>query len=152
MFKKTPSWLPLPALLALVYLAPAEPLRAATTKSFDFALETWFDVEHTEGAVTVHRARLTRKSGGFSVKSPANEPNLQAVEVQIEYSNETDRKWKGWYTIRWLDENGTLIDGFQDKGGFTAKSARRLVNTSVTTLKYGLDRAKKLEIEIFLEP
>jgi hypothetical protein len=54
--------------------------------------------------------------------------------------------------VRWLDEEGRIIDAFSANEVMGKKSARKVAQASVSTLKYGLERAKTLEVEARFEP
>jgi hypothetical protein len=143
------------ALLVLVLASPSTADAAPITRAFDFEVDSWYAVDQKEGPITIHRVRLETRSGGrvkSTVSRPLNETNMQPIALRIEYSNEADRKWTSHVEVRWLDEDGKLIDGFQTKQGLTRNSARKVNQATVTTLKYGLERAATLEVEVRLEP
>jgi hypothetical protein len=124
-------------------------------QSCDFRLETWCDIEQTDGPITLHRFRLTTTDIGIRSISASNVLNrdfLERVSAQIEYTNEGDKKYKSYIKVRWLDGEETAIDGFGDEEGLEGHKARGMVRRSVPALKYGLQKAKKLEIEVNLNP
>ena len=136
--------------------AAATPLAAAEfQKTFKFAVDEWHEIESTDGAVTLHRIRLNPKEGRSTrsaVLRPFNHEYLSTLQVQLEYTNGTERKWRARVAVRWLDEEGRIIDGFSGNEGLEKKSARKLTEMSVPTLKYGLEAAKTLEVDINFEP
>jgi hypothetical protein len=141
----------LAALLGSSHAARATMLR----QSCDFRLETWCDVNQTDGPVTIHRFRVTTSEVGIrsiSAGSALNDEYLKRVGVQIEYTNESGAKHKSYIKARWLDAEGAPIDGFGDEEGLEANKARGMVKRSIGALKYGLEKAKKIELEVNLNP
>ncbi len=140
-------------LMAFVAVAPAG--AAEVVRSYDFDVDEWRQIEETDGAVTLHRIRVDRKEGRLTKSTlarPHNQEYLEAVRFQLEYTNESSQKWKARILVRWLDEDGNIIDGFSANEDLDKKSARKVVQASVSTFKYGLERAKTLEVEIRFEP
>ena len=128
---------------------------AEVKKTYDFALDEWQEIGETDGAVTLHRIRIDRKEGRLTksaIARPYNQSYLEPVRFQLEYSNGSSEKWKARVTVRWLDEDGQIIDGFSANEVRGKKSARKVAQASVSTLKYGLERAKTLEVEVRFEP
>ena len=124
-------------------------------QSCDFRMETWCDIEQTDGPVTLHRFRVTTGDVGFrsvSASSVLNNEYLERVSVQIEFTNEGGRKYKSYVKVRWIDADGTAIDGFGDEEGLEANRARGVVRRSIGALKYGLQKAKTIEVEVNLNP
>jgi hypothetical protein len=139
------------ALLASADLAGATVIR----QTCDFQMETWCDVNQTDGPITLHRFRVTTSDVGLRSISATNVLNneyLQRVSVQIEFTNEGGRKYKSYIKARWLDAEETAIDGFGDEEGLEANRARGMIRRSIGALKYGLQKAKRLELEVNLNP
>lgn len=128
---------------------------AEVVKSYDFVVDEWHEIGESDGAVTLHRIRIDRKEGRLtkaSIARPFNQEYLEPVRFQLEYSNGSSQKWRARVTVRWLDESGEIIDGFSANEELDKKSARKVAQASVSTLKYGLKRAKTLEVEVRFEP
>jgi hypothetical protein len=126
------------------------------TASFDgIELERWLDVEKKDGPVTIHRLRISTEQAGFRSKGAEvalNREYLQPLAVQLEFTNDSARKYKSYITVRMLDGQGEAIDGFGDEEGLDANRARGLVTRSFGASKYGLKRVERVELEIKLNP
>ncbi len=125
------------------------------TQRCDFLLESWCDINQTDGPVTIHRARVTTTEAGIrsiSATNVLNDEYLKRVSVQIEYTNEGGRKYKSFVKVHWLDSDGEAIDGFGDEEGLEANKARGMIKRSIGALKYGLTKAKTIEIEVNVNP
>jgi hypothetical protein len=123
--------------------------------SCDFMLESWCDIEQTDGGITIHRARVTTTESGLrsiSATNVLNDEYLKRIMVQIEYSNSGTRRYKSFVKVRWLDADGEPIDGFGDEEGLEAKKSHGLIKRSIGALKYGLVKAKTLEVEFNVNP
>ena len=123
--------------------------------AFDFELERWMDIEQTDGPVTIHRVRVTTQRTGFrswGAETALNRDYMQRLGVQLEFTNESTRKYKSYIEVRLLDANGEAVDGFGDEEGLDANRARNIVERSFPASKYGLKRVERLEIEIELNP
>jgi hypothetical protein len=144
------------ALFLAAVLGVSERAEATVLKqSCDFQLETWCDINQTDGSVTIHRARVTTTEAGLrsiSAKNVLNDEYLKRVAVQIEFTNEGGRSYRSFIKVRWLDGEGEPIDGFGDEEGLEAHIARGLVKRSIGALKYGLAKAKTIEIQVDLNP
>lgn len=124
-------------------------------QSCDFRMEAWCDIDQTDGAVTIHRARVTTTEAGIrsiSATNVLNDEYLTRIAVQVEYTNAGSRKYKSFVKVRWLDSNGEPIDGFGDEEGLESNKARGMVKRSIGALKYGLTRAKTFDVEVNLNP
>lgn len=135
----------------------AVPLRSQViTASFDgIELERWLDVDKKDGPVTIHRVRISTEQAGVRSRSAEvalNRDYLQPIAVQIEFTNESARKYKSYITVRMLDRDGEAVDGFGDEEGLDANRARGLVTRSFGASKYGLERVERVELEIKLNP
>ncbi|MDH3255137.1 MAG: hypothetical protein OEM62_09115 [Acidobacteriota bacterium] len=125
------------------------------TRTYEFAVDEWREIQATDGPVTLHRIRLDRKEDRFNKSAlarPYNQEYLEPIRFQLEYSNGSTGKWRARVTVRWLDEDGEIIDGFSANETLGKKSAQKVTQASVSTLKYGLAKAKTLEVEIRFEP
>jgi hypothetical protein len=123
--------------------------------SCDFRLETWCDINLTDGPVTIHRARVTTTESGLrsiSATNVLNDEYLKRIMVQIEFTNEGSRKYKSFVKVRWLDSEGEAIDGFGDEEGLEPGKTRGVIKRSIGALKYGLTRAATLDVEINVNP
>lgn len=141
------------ALLAALTAAPARALEV--TKSFDFALEEWHELDASDGAVTLHRIRLNPQEKRLTksrVFRPYNQEYLESVAIQLEYTNGSSTNWNARISARWLDEDGEVIDGFSGNEKLDKKAARKVTGLAVSTFRYGLEKAKTLEIAISFEP
>ncbi len=98
---------------------------------------------------------MDRKESRFNkaaISRPFNQQYLEPIRFQLEYTNGASQKWRARVTVRWLDEEGRVIDGFSVNETLEKKSARKIAQASVATLKYGLERAKTFEVEVRFEP
>lgn len=139
--------------VALLGLAPAQ--ATVVKKSYDFNLEKWGDIDQADGPITLHRARLTTTDLGMrsmSAKNALNDEFLQRISFQLEFSNDGDKRYKSYITVRILDADGNVIDGFGDEEGLEPHKARGMVTRSVATSKYGLRHARTLVVEVNLNP
>jgi hypothetical protein len=141
-------------LVVALFLGLLAPLAAsAVEKSVPFALDQWVELKATEGPVTLHRIRLAAQGGitKSKIMRPGNAEFLADVQIQLEFSNEATDDWKARIHYKWLDAEGAVIDGYS--GGETLDSESRFEQQTITlsTLRYGLDKAKKVEIEITLD-
>jgi hypothetical protein len=124
-------------------------------QSCDFQLESWCDINQTDGPVTIHRARVTTTESGLrsiSATNVLNDEYLKRIMVQIEYTNEGTRKYKSFVKARWLDVDGTAIDGFGDEEGLEASKSHAMIKRSIGALTYGLVKAKTFEVEVNVNP
>jgi hypothetical protein len=139
------------ALVAGCILA-ALPAHAGTAeKTVPFALDQWVALDSTDGPVTIHRLRIVKQKGSFTKSAflrPGNDEYLDTLQIQIEYSNSAKDDWKARLDIAWLDEQGTLIDGYNDTDSLDDDEKHTLDTVTLSTLKYGVAQAKKLRIKI----
>lgn len=149
----------IPSILLLLSLAgPALPVAEAgkLDKNLPFALDKWFEVSATDGPVTLHRVQVERQSGGFSKSTfmrPGNTEYLETVRIRIEYSNHDRKKdWNAHLDIAWLDASGAVIDGYRDKENIDNDTRNGEIHVTLSTLKYGLEKAKTLRVRIEFEP
>lgn len=140
------------ALAALLFSLPAAAGEVA--KSFTFELDKWFELASTDGPVTIHRLRIERVGGGFSklARLGGSSEYAASVELQIEYSNDASSDWKADVVVEWLDAKGEVIDGYRSDENLDEGDRHELKKATITTLRYGLDQAKKLRVEIRTNP
>jgi len=148
---EVPTVLSLMACVALSVGAAAESLN----KSYPFELDKWYDVGVNEGPVTIHRVRVARQ-GGLVTKSkifrPGNSEYLDNVQIQIEYSNTATRDWKADLRIVWTDDKDLVVDGYNGTEQLDEKESFQQATVTLSTLKYGLEKARKLRVEMVLRP
>ena len=124
-------------------------------KTYEFAVDEWFEIGSSDGPVTLHRIRIDRKEDRLTksmLARPYNQQYLEPIRFQLEYTNGSSEKWRARITVRWLDEEGRIIDAFSANEVMAKKSAHKVAQASVSTLKYGLERAATLEVEVRFEP
>ena len=141
--------------LALTLLAAAPAAAGEVTKTFDFELDAWHEIDAVDGPVKLHRIRLDRKQDRFTksvLSRPYNQELLDVIRITLEYTNEATSGWKARLDIRWLDGEGRVIDGFGANEKLAKKAARQVVKVSVPTLKYGVERAETLEVKVLFQP
>lgn len=116
----------------------------------NFELDRWFDVEESSGPVTVHRVRLREQDRNIKSKlfRPGNTEYLQTVVVEMEFTNDATRDIDAKVSVAWLDGSGRVIDGYNGKEEFDEEERHDVQTITLSTLKYGLDVAKKLRFEI----
>jgi hypothetical protein len=135
---------------AATFAAP--PAHAGTVeKTVPFAFDQWTALDSTDGPVTLHRVRIIRQKGGFTKSAflrPGNDEYLETVQIQLEYSNTSKDDWKAKLEIAWLDDQGTLIDGYNDSDSLDDDESHTSDTVTLSTLKYGIARAKQLRFKI----
>lgn len=140
-------------LLALTLLAALCTLPASAgnvSKDFPFELDTWYDLDVTDGPVTLHRVRVERQDG--NVKSrifrPGNSKFSETVQIQVEYTNTSEKDYEAEIDIVWVDAQGNEIDGYRDEEGIDEDEKKDEMTMTLSTLKYGLEQAKTLKVNI----
>jgi hypothetical protein len=139
------------ALVAILVVALASSARAGEFhKSVPFAFDQWFDVNSTDGPVTLHRIRIVREkaSAKSRIMRPGNSEYLQDVQIQLEYTNDAKRDWETRMKVEWLDDQGKAIDGYNDDENLDGDSRHDEATVTLSTLLYGLERAKTLSIKL----
>jgi len=140
------------AFAALLFILGSAPAAAGhVEKTFDFALDEWFDLEDTDGPVTLHKVRIESVKGGFTKSKffrPGNDEYLRTIQIELVFSNEGSRDWEARLSIHWKDENGVVIDGYEDKEELDEGERHDKVTVTLSTLAYGIDRARTLHVEI----
>jgi len=144
------------AAVGLSLLLPRAAEAAPFRRTVPFALDQWFDIGFQDGPVTIHRLRIERKGGlkGFKsvVSRPGNTEFVQDVQIQIEFSNSSTSDWEVKARVVWLDANDQVIDGYKGDEGLGDEESHELATMLFSTLKYGLDQARKLRIELEVQP
>jgi hypothetical protein len=126
---------------------------APVDKTASFELGTWVTLEHTEGPVVLHRIRVVEQAGAITKSTifrPTGSEYLRTVQIQIEYSNSATRDWKAVLLVEWLDADGKVIDGYRGSESLDDRESHDITTITLSTLRYGLDRARTLKI--FIEP
>ncbi len=121
------------------------------SKSVPFELDRWVELEATDGPVTLHRIRLHRVSGGMTKSKlfrPGNDEFLETVRIELEYSNQSGSDWEVDIDLRWVDEAGRTIDGYHDEEDLDNDERYDDATVTLSTLRYGLERATTLELSL----
>ena len=140
--------------LALAALLPMASFAGTAEKTVTLKMGEWVDLASTDGPVTLHRIRLVRE-GGFTkskIMRPGNSQYLVDVQIQLEYTNDSTNDWEAKFDVEWLDAEGNAIDGYRGQEGLDSEQRHDEQTVTLSTLKYGLDRAKKLKIRIDTNP
>ena len=74
------------------------------------------------------------------------------VKAELEYSNAASSDWRVVFRISWVDESGEAIDGYNGSHQLSEKKDFERASGTVTTLRYGLARAKKLRLFLSVKP
>lgn len=139
------------ALVTLVWALPAS--AGEVSKSFSFEIGKWYELNTTDGPTTLHRFRLERGSATVAKITRGDSSAYAAnLELQLEFSNVGGSDWRAEVVVEWLDDQDKVIDGFRESKNLDEDERLKLWKTSITTLSYGLDRAKKLRVEIRFNP
>lgn len=139
------------AALALVLTAPAR--AGEVEKKVDFELDRWVELEATDGPVTLHRFRIVHASGTKSrILRPGNSEYLEDVQLQLEFSNGATRDWEARFDVVWSDASGQPIDGYHDTENLDSDSRHDQQTVTLSTLRYGLERARELSVRIRFDP
>ena len=126
-------------------------------KTLPFELDHWYELGAADGPVTLHRIQIERQgAGGFNksfLSRPGNTEFLESVRILIDYSNKDRHKdWKAHLDITWLDASGEVIDGYVDKETIDNDKNHDDIHVALSTLKYGIKKAKSLRVRITFEP
>jgi hypothetical protein len=140
-------------LLAAVLAAPAS-AQTSINKTVPFELDKWYELNVKEGPITLHRIRLERTGGGgLKARVTGGEDEYRVpVKVELEYSNVSSTDWKAVFHVSWVDESGEAIDGYFGSHGLDEKKDFDRTGGTVTTLRYGLARARKLRLVLNVKP
>lgn len=141
------------AALALA-LAASPALAGEIEKKVPFELDRWIDLGASDGPVTLHRIRLARQGRGAKSKlmRPGNSEYLEDVRIELEFTNDATRDWEARLRLVWKDAQGEVIDGYSDTEGLDDKSRHDVQTVTLSTLRYGLERARSLELRIDFYP
>ncbi len=146
------SLMTLAAAAALVAPAAAQTL---VDKTLPFELDKWYELKATDGPITLHRLRLERQGGGglkARVTRGADEEYAAPVKVELEYSNAASTDWRAVFRITWVDDAGETIDGYNGSHQLDEKKDFARTGGTVTTLKYGLAKARRLRVLLSVKP
>lgn len=140
--------------LALAALLPVAALAGTAEKAVTLKVGEWVELAATDGPVTLHRIRLVREGGitKSSFMRPGNSQYLADVQIQLEYTNDSTNDWEAKFDVEWLDGEGSTIDGYRGQEGLDSEQRHEEQTVTLSTLKYGLDKAKKLKIRIDFNP
>lgn len=140
----------LSSLIVLLGMAAGQAAQAQVKKTVDFELDQWYDFEATSGPVTLHRVRIKTEKQNIKSKlfRPGNAEYLQTIVIEMEFSNDSTRDIEADVFVEWLDSSGRVIDGYNDEEDFDEDERHEVQTVTLSTLKYGLEVAKKLKIDI----
>jgi len=146
------SWM-VTLLAATVLTAPASG-QTSVNKTVAFELDKWYELNVKEGPITLHRIRLERAGGGgLKARVIGGEDEYRVpVKVELEYSNISSTDWKAVFQVSWVDEGGEAIDGYYGSHQLDEKKDFDRTGGTVTTLRYGLARARKLRLLLNVKP
>jgi len=138
-------------------LAAGRPAAAAgVNRTFPFETDKWYSLDDAkEGPVSLHRIQIARREGLLTKSNlfrPGNAEYLASIEIRLEYSNSATRDWKAKFRLALLDEQEREIDGYNGSEGLDEDQSHNIVTIKLSTLKYGLERARKLRVVIDSEP
>ncbi len=138
--------------VALCMVGPAS--AGTAEKTVTFKIGEWIDLASSDGPVTLHRLRIVREGGvtKSTFMRPGNSQYLADVQIQLEFTNDATQDWEARFAIEWVDGDGKAIDGYQGNEGLDSEKRHDQQTVTLSTLKYGLDRAKKLTIRIDYNP
>lgn len=145
-----------PTIALLCLLSPTVALAADKIENtVPFEIGTWIPLDLVEGPVTLHRMRLAEVKGPITKASlfrPGNDEFLENIEIQLEYSNSATNDWDATLDVKWVDSDGKVIDGYHDDESLDDGSSRDMTTVKLATLRYGIERAKKLVFSIHVQP
>jgi hypothetical protein len=148
------SWL-LATLVAGFFSAGDASGDGVVSRTFAFETDKWFTLDAVEGPVTLHRIQVARQQGMFTKSTlfrPGNSEFLASIEIRLEYSNTATRDWKAKFRLALLDDAGSEIDGYNGTEDIDEGGSHELVTVKLSTLKYGLNCARKLRVGVELRP
>jgi hypothetical protein len=132
-------------------IAPAS-LAQTVDQSFPFELERWYRIEHTSGPITIHRVRLTHTQGGIASRVKLDQRYQQQVTLELEFSNSGDADWKCQTEIEWTDADGLTIEGVSQRFDLADRKTLVIRKEAKAALRYGLQRARTVNIKLRLDP
>lgn len=140
------------AVLSLIVLGAAHPAAAGEIeKTFPFELDKWYQLDVTDGPVTLHRVRVKHDSRAVTKSKlfrGVDSPYSDTVVIELEYTNSSDSDWEADCLIQWLDAKGNVIDGYDDDEGLGEDEKHETATMTIATLKYGLEMAKDLYVKV----
>lgn len=133
------------------------PARAGKVeKTVPFSLDKWFELGSKDGEVEIRRIQVERQAGKVTKSTflrPGNTEYLETVQIRIEYSNRDRKKdWDAHLDIAWLDASGAVIDGYRDEENIDSDTRNGEIHVTLSTLRYGLEKARNLRVRIEYEP
>jgi len=134
--------------------APAS-AQTSVDKTVPFELDKWYELNVKDGPITLHRLRLERQGGGglkARVTHGADEGYTAQVKAELEYSNASSTDWRATFRISWVDDAGEAIDGYNGSHQLDEKKDFARTGGTVTTLKYGIAKARHLRVRIGTKP
>jgi hypothetical protein len=141
-------------LLAATVLAAPASAQTSVDKTVPFELDKWYELNVKEGPITLHRIRLERAGGGgLKSRVIGGEDEYRVpIKAELEYSNAASSDWRVVFRISWVDESGEAIDGYNGSHQLSEKKDFERTGGTVTTLRYGLARARKLRLMMNVKP
>jgi hypothetical protein len=141
-------------LLAATLLAAPASAQTSVDKTVPFELDRWYELNVKEGPITLHRIHLERQgSGGIKARVTGSDDEYRVpIKVELEYSNVSSTDWRAVFRISWTDDGGEAIDGYSGSHQLDEKKDFNRTGGTVTTLRYGIARAKKLRLLISVKP
>jgi hypothetical protein len=143
-------------LAALAAFVPRPALGQAPSRIFAFEADKWYSLDEAkEGPVTLHRIQIARQHGQLTKSTifrPGNSEYLASIEIRLEYSNSATRDWKAKFRLALLDESGAEIDGYNGTEDLDEQENHQLATIKLSTLKYALEKARKLRVAIECQP
>jgi hypothetical protein len=140
----------------LTLLVPRPSLGDVLTRTFPFEADKWYPLDDTkDGPVTLHRIQIAHQHGRFTKSTlfrPGNSDYLASIEIKVEYSNSATKDWKAKLRLALLDDAGVEIDGYNGSENVDEQQIHNVITIKLSTLKYGLDRARKLRVVIECAP
>jgi hypothetical protein len=144
------------ATLVLMLAAGRPAAAGGVNKTFAFELDKWYVLDDAkEGPVSLHRIQIVRQGGLFTKSNlfrPGNAEYLASIEIRLEYSNSATHDWKARLHLALLDDQEREIDGYNGSEDLNEEESHQIVTIKLSTLKYGLERARKLRVVIASEP
>jgi hypothetical protein len=146
------SWMV--TLLAATVLAAPASAQTSVDKTVPFELDKWYELNVKEGPITLHRIRLERTGGGgLKARVTGGEDEYRVpVKVELEYTNVASSDWRVVFRISWVDDGGEAIDGYNGSHQLSEKKDFERTGGTVTTLRYGIGRARKLRLLLNVKP
>ena len=151
----TPRALALAA-TALLVIAAGPAGASAVSKTLPFEADRWYSLDDAkDGPITLHRIQIVRQTGLLTKSHlfrPGNAEYLVSIEIRLEYSNASTHDWKGRFRLALLDEDDREIDGYNGSEDLNEGEGHGIATVKLSTLKYGLERARRLRVAIDVEP